>query len=97
MSQFNAEMGNWVIQKLFESKASAQSASLIGKVIVCDQENSEERLKLLLEHILKQFEAAKAEIKHNQILTREINGIIEFVSIFIRTLRYASRGFTMSG
>jgi hypothetical protein len=52
LSSQNIELGDWILSRLVDELDIARFASLIGKIVVCDQKVAANRLELLLENIV---------------------------------------------
>jgi len=86
----NREMGDWIIRQLIAKEGSAANASLTGKLIICDKSMIAARLALLLESILMKIgEAASMPHRSTSQITF-LASFCQFVSIYTRSLRYAS-------
>lgn len=83
-------MGDWIIRQLISKEASPTNASLTGKLIISDSSQISARLRLLLESLIGKIQEASAMPRGSASQTSFISGFQAFVSIYIRSLRYAS-------
>jgi hypothetical protein len=55
----NAQMGDWIIQKLISTPGYEKHAFLCGKLIICDKGKVVHRLQLLMSKIMEMFAEMK--------------------------------------
>lgn len=82
ISTYNAEMGDWIIQKFLSSPSMEQHASLCSKIVVCDKDHVSERLQMVQDKVLDTLELA-ASTRANQ--TAQIEKVLPFVEMYVRT------------
>ena len=77
ISTFNAEMGDWIINRFISTPGLEKHAELCGKLVVCDKAKALSRLQFLLQQIMKMLHDIRQESSSS--LTQRV---APFIDIF---------------
>jgi len=80
ISTFNDEMGDWIIQKLYENYAEKSHAALLGELILCSKQETSRRILLVKQKVMNSLQDILQKEKHlHSNLIEKCSSVIEIL------------------
>ena len=83
-------MGDWIIKRLLQMEGTPTNAALTGKLIISESKMIASRLSSLIESVLQKVNEAAQMPRGSVSQTSFILTFQHFISICVRTMRYAA-------